>query len=211
MDEPVGVVNRLPERVHALDLRGQQVVRRAAADSRVPGDLQLREQVQREVAHLRQQRQLRVLRREAEGVGPASRPAIFADVGRRLPCGGGQAPAGLFPRGGSAAPAGCTSRSRGSASSLSVTATSDSSGGRRCHQAVAGHVRHECMPVSLRRGLVDPRVLARLLHVRFTEEGGLSDITRTSPDPPRPLTSRNGTSCHCRAAPDTAAKALENR
>ena len=54
-DQPRWITHHLSESVHALDLRGEQVVARAAADRRVPRDTQLGEQPQRRRADLGQQ------------------------------------------------------------------------------------------------------------------------------------------------------------
>ncbi len=84
------VVHHLPESVHALDLRGQQVIAGSTADADMPGDAQLREQLQRRLSHLGEQGQGGVLSREAEVARRAPAGAGLVDVGGGEPCLGGQ-------------------------------------------------------------------------------------------------------------------------
>jgi hypothetical protein len=78
--EAFGVVHHLAECVDALHLRGEQVVARAAVDAGVPGDAELGAQRERRLADLSEQREGRVLARQAEVVRRAAARAGLLDV-----------------------------------------------------------------------------------------------------------------------------------
>jgi len=72
--DPLRVGDHRGQRVHALDLRGQQVVARVGPDPCVPGNLKLGEQRERLLTDVRKQVERRMVSRQ--GGCPAAAPSL---------------------------------------------------------------------------------------------------------------------------------------